>query len=44
MSKHYDRTPYLVTFTEPSSFKDTYAGPMGLVALEAHLLLSLIHI
>ena len=38
MSKHYDRTPYLVTFMEQSSFKDTYAGPMDLVALESHLL------
>ncbi|EKF74577.1 alpha/beta hydrolase fold protein [Alcanivorax hongdengensis A-11-3] len=38
MSKHYHRTPHLITFTETSSFKDTYAGPMDLVALEAHLL------
>ena len=38
MSKHYDRTPYLVTFSEQSRFKDTYAGPMDLVALESHLL------
>ena len=33
MSKHYDRTPYLVTFMEQSSFTDTYAGTMCLVAL-----------
>ena len=38
MSKHYDRTPHLIAFTEQSSFKDTYAGPMDLVTLEAHLL------
>lgn len=37
--KHqYDRIPYLVGFTEKSEFKDTYAGPMDFVALEAHLL------
>lgn len=34
----YERIPYLVTFTEKSEFKDTYAGPMDFVALEAHLL------
>ena len=34
----YDRIPYLVGFTEKSEFKDTYAGPMDFVALEAHLL------
>jgi len=34
----YDRIPYLVTFEEVSTVKDTYAGPMGRVALEAHLL------
>ena len=34
----YERTPYMVAFAEKSEFKDTYAGPMDLVALEAHLL------
>lgn len=38
MSKLYDRTPHLIAFTEESKFKDTYAGPMDLVTLEAHLL------
>ncbi|MCK0155441.1 alpha/beta fold hydrolase [Alcanivorax sp. S6407] len=38
MSKLYDRTPHLIAFTEQSQFKDTYAGPMDLVTLEAHLL------
>lgn len=37
MSKHYDRTPYLVTFMEQSSFKDTYAGPMDLEIGRAHV-------
>lgn len=34
----YTRTPYLITFAERASFKDTYAGPADFVALEAHLL------
>lgn len=34
----YDRIPYMVAFAEKSEFKDTYAGPMDMVALEAHLL------
>jgi pimeloyl-ACP methyl ester carboxylesterase len=34
----YERIPYMVAFAEKSEFKDTYAGPMDLVALEAHLL------
>ena len=34
----YDRIPYMVAFAEKSEFKDTYAGPMDFVALEAHLL------
>lgn len=34
----YDRIPYLVGYVEKSEFKDTYAGPMDFVALEAHLL------
>ncbi|MEE4252015.1 MAG: alpha/beta fold hydrolase [Alcanivoracaceae bacterium] len=34
----YQRIPYMVAFAEKSEFKDTYAGPMYLVALEAHLL------
>lgn len=38
MSHKYERIPYLVTFQEKSEFKDTYAGPMDFVALEAHLL------
>ncbi|MCG8312219.1 MAG: alpha/beta fold hydrolase [Pseudomonadales bacterium] len=37
-SKHYDRIPYMVVFQEKSKYKDTYAGPMNFVALEAHLL------
>lgn len=35
---HYDRIPYLVVFDESPAFKDTYAGQVGKVALEAHLL------
>jgi pimeloyl-ACP methyl ester carboxylesterase len=39
MTQHeYERIPYLVCYTEKNEFKDTYAGPMDLVALEAHLL------
>ncbi|MFZ5722163.1 MAG: alpha/beta fold hydrolase [Pseudomonadota bacterium] len=34
----YERIAYLVGFAEKSEFKDTYAGPMDFVALEAHLL------
>lgn len=34
----YDRIPYLIVFQEKSSFKDTYAGRMDMVGLEAHLL------
>ena len=34
----YERIPYMVAFAEKSEFKDTYAGPMDMVALEAHLL------
>lgn len=34
----YQRIPYMVAFAEKSEFKDTYAGPMDMVALEAHLL------
>ncbi|MDX1696286.1 MAG: alpha/beta fold hydrolase [Ketobacteraceae bacterium] len=37
-SKTYHRIPYMVVFEEQSSFKDTYAGRMNFVALEAHLL------
>jgi len=34
----YTRIPYMVAFAEKAEFKDTYAGPMDMVALEAHLL------
>lgn len=34
----YERIPYLVGYAEKNEFKDTYAGPMDFVALEAHLL------
>ncbi|HET8707011.1 MAG TPA: alpha/beta fold hydrolase [Pseudomonadales bacterium] len=34
----YERIPYLIGYVEQSQFKDTYAGPMDFVALEAHLL------
>ncbi len=34
----YDRIPYLIRFTEQAGFKDTYAGEIGRVVLEAHLL------
>ncbi|MGA9795144.1 MAG: hypothetical protein WBQ17_06355 [Rhizomicrobium sp.] len=37
MTDHdYERIPYLIVFDESSSFKDTYAGQMGKVVLEAH--------
>ncbi len=35
MSK-YERIPYLVIFDEAAAFKDTYAGEIGKVVLEAH--------
>ncbi|WP_111657793.1 alpha/beta hydrolase [Isoalcanivorax indicus] len=38
MSSGYTRIPYLISFAEQNDFKDTYAGPMNHVALEAHLL------
>jgi len=38
MSGKYERIPYLVVFDETAAFKDTYAGQMGKVTLEAHLL------
>ena len=34
----YERIPYLVVFDETAAFKDTYAGQIGKVTLEAHLL------
>jgi len=34
----YDRIPYLIRFLEKAGFKDTYAGEIGRVVLEAHLL------
>lgn len=34
----YDRIPYMIVFQEKSKFKDTYAGRMDFVGLEAHLL------
>lgn len=34
----YDRIPYMIVFQEKASFKDTYAGRMDFVGLEAHLL------
>lgn len=34
----YQRIPYLVVFDESAAFKDTYAGQIGKVALEAQLL------
>lgn len=38
MSDRYERIPYLVVFDEQSAFKDTYAGEIGKVVIEAHLL------
>jgi pimeloyl-ACP methyl ester carboxylesterase len=32
---NYERTSYLVVFNEQSAFKDTYAGPIGTVVVEA---------
>jgi pimeloyl-ACP methyl ester carboxylesterase len=34
----YSRIPYLVVFDESAAFKDTYAGEIGRIALEAQLL------
>jgi alpha-beta hydrolase superfamily lysophospholipase len=34
----YQRIPYLIVFDEAAAFKDTYAGQVGKVVLEAHLL------
>ena len=34
----YDRVPFLVMFEERSAFKETYAGRIGWVSLEGHLL------
>ncbi len=34
----YERIPYLIVFDETAAFKDTYAGQIGKVTLEAHLL------
>lgn len=34
----YDRIPFLVLFEEKSAFKETYAGRIGWVSLEGHLL------
>lgn len=38
MSRRYQRIPYLIVFEEKATFKDTYGGAEGVVALEAHLL------
>ncbi|ATQ43521.1 alpha/beta hydrolase family protein [Caulobacter mirabilis] len=38
MSATYQRIPYLIVFDESAAFKDTYAGQIGKVTLEAHLL------
>ncbi len=38
MSAAYQRIPYLIVFDESAAFKDTYAGQIGKVTLEAHLL------
>lgn len=38
MSGAYTRIPYLISFAEKNDIKDTYAGPMNHVSLEAHLL------
>jgi alpha-beta hydrolase superfamily lysophospholipase len=37
-ASRYERIPYLVMFDEKSAFKDTYAGEIGKVVVEAHLL------
>ena len=34
----YKRTPHLVVYKDKSSFKDTYAGEIDVVALQCHLL------
>lgn len=34
----YDRIPYMIVFQEQAKYKDTYAGRMDFVGLEAHLL------
>jgi alpha-beta hydrolase superfamily lysophospholipase len=34
----YERIPYLVIYDEEAAFKDTYAGPIGKVVVEAQLL------
>ena len=34
----YDRVPFLLLFEEKSAFKETYAGRIGWVSLEGHLL------
>lgn len=38
VKKKYQRIPYLIVFKEQATFKDTYGGAEGAVALEAHLL------
>ena len=38
MSERYERIPYLVVYDETSAFKDTYAGEIGKVVVEAQLL------
>lgn len=38
VKKKYQRIPYLIVFQEQATFKDTYGGAEGSVALEAHLL------
>lgn len=37
-TNQYDRVPFLVMFEEKSAFKETYAGRIGWVSLEGHLL------
>lgn len=36
MASSYERIPYLIAFKEAVAFKDTYAGEIGSVVLEAH--------
>ncbi len=38
MASDYQRIPYLIVFDETAAFKDTYAGMIGKVVLEAQLL------
>jgi pimeloyl-ACP methyl ester carboxylesterase len=38
MSEAYERIPYMIVFQEKAGFKDTYAGHIDFVGLEAHLL------